>query len=126
MREIKVRAYINDLGKVYDVDEIDFSGEAITIYIDEVYTRYNFRQVELLQYTGLKDKNGVEIYEGDIVQFDNLGVNLIGVIMFDDFYKQMYIKANDGLDYYVGGELITTREVIGNKFENPQLLKGEL
>lgn len=75
------------------------------------------------QYTGLKDKNGEEIYEGDIVRY---GDQVLGV-KFDE------MKDSDCSYYYLGwamGDLSlcehnTMVEVIGNIHENPELLGGE-
>lgn len=78
---------------------------------------------KLEQYTGLKDKNGKEIYEGDIVRY---GDQVLGV-KFDE------MKDSDCSYYYLGwamGDLSlcehnTMIEVIGNIHENPELLGGE-
>jgi uncharacterized phage protein (TIGR01671 family) len=73
---------------------------------------------ELMQYTGLTDKNGKEIYEGDIIhlKFGELNANL--VVKWDKYM---------GLKYHNGGwtslvHVDTHGEVIGNIFENPELL----
>jgi uncharacterized phage protein (TIGR01671 family) len=70
-----------------------------------------------LQYTGLNDKNGKEIYEGDIIhlKFGELNANL--VVKWDKYM---------GLKYHNGGwtslvHVDTHGEVIGNIFENPEL-----
>ncbi len=65
-----------------------------------------------MQYTGLKDKNGKEIYEGDIARFRE--------------YNH-HINFSDG-GFYVGdfdtlGSINTAVEIIGNIYENPELLK---
>ena len=76
--------------------------------------------IKLMQYTGLKDKNGVEIYEGDIVSIDER--NIFYIVEWHDtglkgrqYNNQSYI----GLEYWKN-----IMEVIGNIYENPELLEG--
>lgn len=64
MREIKFRAWEKNLKEIIQVYNIDFENRLINK--DGVWRMFN--EIELMQYTGLKDKNGREIYEGDIVR----------------------------------------------------------
>jgi uncharacterized phage protein (TIGR01671 family) len=75
----------------------------------------------LLQFTGLKDKNGVEIYEGDIVYTENYGEYPM-VVKWDDEYAQFYChdKSGDDDDRLL---LLAVTTVIGNIYENPELYK---
>lgn len=72
-----------------------------------------------LQYTGLKDKNGKEIYEGDIIFQDAEGYRTTGIV-----------KLSDDLRWCVGSHYINGssfynkfRKIIGNIYENPELLE---
>jgi uncharacterized phage protein (TIGR01671 family) len=74
----------------------------------------------LMQYTGLKDKNGKEIYEGDIVTFS--GTMCDTAICLVEFYEGRFIFR---LDDFSWRDIMGWRnvEILGNIYENPELLK---
>ena len=124
MREIKFRAWHKEekiIGEVLGIDilhkEIFFSNEDV-----DCYEHSDFKDVELMQYTGLYDKKGKEIYEGDIVKLRaNHG---IGVVKYYDEWGAFvveYIKSKPlavlGMNYYK-----ENIEILGNIYENSELL----
>ena len=74
---------------------------------------------KLMQYTGLKDKNGKEIYEGDICKSSDCR---IGVIKWDTDSLSFFRFVDDGTDT-VNYCSFQDFKVIGNIYENPELLK---
>ena len=80
------------------------------------------------QYTGLPDKNGKKIFEGDLLKhyYDNTDKSMfdIGVMLFDDKVCQFKRNSRVNTRYY-NIHFECEYEVIGNIHDNPELLKGE-
>ena len=84
------------------------------------------RAFEVMQYTGLKDKNGKEIYEGDIVKFRIKNL----IVGFDTAYSGYYFLENDATaGFLMYGPFYQRNssecEVVGNIYENPELLEED-
>lgn len=124
MREIKFRVYDKDTKMMHicgeDIhDEISFTNEDNRAYYYNLQNGYGSLTEKssyiLMQYTGLKDKNGKEIYEGDIVQQYNIKAN--GIIIYK--YGQFGTNAL-GMFWDIHS---SQTEVIGNIYDNPDLLE---
>lgn len=151
MREIRFRAYFevetqdentNPIiyGTTWEVRRLDFSYSYVELYDPKtgLETEASFDEIKLMQYTGLKDKNGKEIYEGDIfrpgpsynersfrVNWEDEDARFLGIGCGKDServpgekyvcYVGVYNKLKNN-----------TVEVIGNIYENPELLEEDI
>ena len=112
MREIKFRAWDKEMKKMFEIMELHWIGR-----------KFEVAGCELMQFTGLLDKNGKEIYEGDIllspfknhylVEWDKEAVRFAFI-----GYGKILVKG-----HYPVWQFIKAYEVIGNIYENPELLK---
>ena len=113
-RTIKFRAWDKTLNKIHSwsIIENHFTFEEL---LDD-----NF--FEAMQYTGLKDKNGVEIYEGDIISCTQQRFSTNGIVtMHHGMWNWQYKKGAVSLLYEANKKWEGT--VIGNIYENPELVK---
>lgn len=120
----RFRAFLKDTKKIADVKSIFFENEVAKVTDNEFY---QFEDIILMQSTGLHDKNGVEIFEGDIVEHFDFNSNEISKsevrILKGCFYLVISV---DGFKYDVpimdlkDDECIL--EIKGNVHENPELL----
>ncbi len=107
-----------------------FYGDLITVDGDSFIFddgEWNFVDPETVgEYTGLTDKNGTKVFEGDIVKFYTQGNETRGVVFWDSFARDRTI----GFAIGSGSSTFTLNpiknvEVIGNKWDNADLLEGE-
>lgn len=117
MKDIKFRAWIEDkeLGNIWAY----FGLWDNNFWIKE-------KESPVMQYTGLKDKNGKEIYEGDILKSS---FNWISVVEYKapNFIDRVLVQKSQKYEstHYMHGEE-NAYEIIGNIYENPDLLDKEV
>lgn len=127
MREIKFRAYHKERKEIFEIASIDFEEKKAALSNGVIkLLNVDFKQFELLQYTGLKDKNGKEIYEGDIVliKLDETSTWHKTVVGFKKgaFIADL-IDKEDYVYIFHHGFTDDDFEIIGNIYENKNLLE---
>ena len=136
MREIKFRAWDKYTEEMWNVETLHIEDEYVDLFKTNIYEKplenpwAKISDVILMQYTGLKDKNGVEIYEGDIVSMVVVEdkAEYSGDVVFESGCFCLNISL-DGTEYKVTAlewkETKTIITVIGNIYQNSDLLEVE-
>ena len=130
MRDIKFRAWDKESKRMFQVQALQFYGANNTV--DACWTNgvdfdgestlgepelNNLHNLVLMQYTGMKDVKGVEIYEGDILQSEHYF--RYQVVFKGDCWRCEPVKNNHLKNRFIGSDL----KVIGNIYENPEPLE---
>ena len=127
-REIKFRAYSSHNHKMYPVSNIEWDIDGrIWVTADDGKNGIELidEEAHLMQYVGLEDKNGRKIYEGDVLDIglrNQDGKPVIAPVSYET-YAAGYVLDNGGNGIWQ--RLTKDCEVIGNIFEDKQLLEGK-
>ena len=124
MKEFKMKAWLKKEKKMVAIIGIDFNYEYIRYTEDDNlfngnYKTAEFKNIELLQFSGVKDKAGQELYEADVIKFNDGIDDIYGLISYDDedaTYRVSYENITEHLS-----DLEGDFEIVGNIFENPDL-----
>lgn len=137
MRDIKFRAYHIEEEKMINIENLlSFSNDG-DIWINEnkqiplnVFSGWASKDFKLMQYTGFKDKNGVEIYEGDLLQSFYDDGEIHEVIWHEEsasFRVATYLDNRHGGSFaelfFMDDIHENCNEIIGNIYENTELLE---
>jgi len=133
MRVIKFRAFSEKRKQMEDVDLV--KGRPVRAGYQWFSPKNDLCDSQPMQYTGLKDKNGAEIFEGDILSYVELDEDscmgaektYVGSVIWLDEAAKFMFKHTSGrridLNFIVGFYLVHDVKVIGNIYQNPELLE---
>lgn len=123
---LQPKVYVKYLNKVLEVETINFDTKVVVVYDEDEYRyRYcDFDEIEFMENTGLKDKNGKYIYEGDIVTVNGTWDCIIKYKQSSCAFVLKSIDSRWSTGYFSNYEHIEKMlEVIGNIYENEELVE---
>lgn len=125
MKNLKLRAWLKEDKEMISVDELAFNTKWVRGFYKLASRWFKLEQVELMSSTGLFDKKGVEIFEGDILaDLDKSGDELVYLYVI---YKDGKFMAVENEEHGYSADLIdctTYHSVVGNIYENAELLNN--
>ena len=129
MREIKFRAWVKGRKAIFEVILINYVSKKVTYLLERVGHLLSIRDakfydVELMQYTGLKDKNNKEIYEGDILS-DGNNEKPYKVIFENGSFRAEFEGDFEEYSFDLIDVVAQSCEVVGNIYENSELMEGD-
>ena len=106
MKEIKFRAFLKADGRIYEVLSIDFLNKEATLWDKETAVNFeaSFDEIELMQYTGINDINGEEIYTDFLVEYFRGGIKKLGKIKLEDgrfIITPLWEEFDEGSDNWI-------------------------
>ena len=120
MRDIKFRAWDGEKMRYPNLINTSFTVGPLTCYTTDNLEPGFFDTEQLMQFTGLTDKNGVEIYEGDVLRYryprDMSGKD---IVEFDEVVE--WENTTDFMGF--GIHQLMEHEIIGNTYQHPELLR---
>lgn len=133
----KFRAWMKSLKWMCDVTNISFDSKLVDICqqgdterCTEISVEFDENEIELMQSTGLKDNNGKEIFEGDVVQFEDcseasdfLYINT-GIVEWCQGGFHVTNRDSVSMEDLLEGDVLDVK-IIGNIFENKELLEDK-
>ena len=128
---LQPKIYIKELNIVREVEMIDFYNKQVLVYVIGVRPRgetaiYSFDEVEFMENTGMKDKNGKYIYERDIVTVNGTWDCIIEYKQSSCAFVLKSIDSRWSTGYFSNyDDLEEMLEIIGNVYENKELLGNE-
>lgn len=137
MKNLKFRAWcngdsFNEIGMYgpFELSDIESGREEANVYCEnnKIWQEPDFENADIMQFTGLHDKNGYEIYEGDIVKahenYGGFSNDFIGQIRYEKKDVSFILDIGNGewYDFSAFGGEYEYIEIIGNIYENKDLL----
>ena len=123
---LQPKVYIKYLDKVLELESIRFDTKVIEVYDEScnMYRYLDFEDVEFMENTGLMDKNGKYIYEGDIVTVNGTWNCIIEYEQSSCAFVLKSIDSRWSVGYFSNYDDIEEMlEVIGNVYENEELVE---
>ena len=124
----KFRAWLKNDGEMIDADEIHWNDGQVDFIGDGITFMRKADEIELMQSTGLKDKNGKEVFEGDVVQFEDcytesdfLYINK-GIVEWSQGSFTVTNRDSVEMEDLLDGEILDVA-IIGNIYENQDILE---